>query len=177
MKTVSRAIAPLTTGSGNVIGLDLDGTLLKPRRGINYGDPNQLSGLLPEEDVVSQALRASASGWDLIVITGRTAKVRCVTDHHVSRLLGDDVPVVMQDDWNGVQAMVQYKAQALVDTGARLYVGDSRFDEQAAARAGCLYRRPKIFGAHGVPAPDPHAKTVAPVAITVVAPFLKEAYS
>ena len=134
------------------LAFDLDGTLLDTTRTPMYGDPASLARLQPIHATVQRARALRRLGSKLIVITGRIEAVRAVTELQVAVLLGPDVPVRMQTTWQGGRHVAPYKARALAEVGAALYVGDSWSDQYAAHLANVPYSSAKEFAA-GKPIP------------------------
>ena len=132
--------------------MDLDGTLLDTTHTPMYGDQASLARLQPIHATVQRARALRRLGYKLIVITGRVEAVRAVTELQVAVLLGPEVPVHMQTTWQGGRTVATYKAHALTEVGATLYVGDSLSDQHAAHLAHVPYASAAEFGA-GKPIP------------------------
>lgn len=121
------------------IGADLDGTILHHPGKVDFWDEVSLAQCYPDLLVVRNLeARVAASRGSLAVITGRTEAVRFVTESQVHGILGP-VPVFMQREWLGWDALIEWKATTLIDQGIDLYVGDLQADEAAARMAGCSF--------------------------------------
>lgn len=132
-----------------VVGFDWDGTLFHSNAvSSDYDDPVRLEKvtwphygalwLVGHEPLVP------------VVITGRTARVRALTVKQAKRYLGPRVPVITQETWQGIDALVAFKADAIREAGCHAYVGDSLQDHEAAGLAGVPFLHVERFVKHGL---------------------------
>lgn len=134
------------------VAFDLDGTLLRTPAGLDYDDASQLAALEPIEAAVRRLAALRRRGCKIAVITGRPESARLVTQLQVTVLAGKETHLVMQTAWAGGHVLADYKAEALRQVGACLFVGDSRSDKMAADRAAVPFMTAMAFG-EGQPLP------------------------
>ena len=130
-----------------VAAFDLDGTLLMLAVDTDFRDMESVARLRPNEAVVARARALRRRGHDVVVVTGRQEALRWITEAQVMLLLGPGVSVVMQADGVGPAGLVAMKTAALASHAPAWFVGDSRFDAEAARRAGTPFVWASAFGA------------------------------
>ncbi len=120
---------------------DVDGTLLRLRAGIEKIPYNDADALLaaqePHQRVVDRALALEEAGFAVRFLTGRSEALRDVTVQQLTAagFRGVSERLDMQDAWGGWEALMQHKADHLVDWGAVLHVGDQDVDLEASMAA------------------------------------------
>lgn len=121
---------------------DIDGTLFcLPDGQPGTGSRADIARQVPIHANVARALQYRAEGFELHFVTGRTLAVHDLTRDQLEVHFGDiDGRLHMQEAWTGYGAMVDFKHQCIADLQAVLVVGDTSFDEQAAAVAGVAFR-------------------------------------
>lgn len=120
---------------------DLDGSLLDLSRPVNFADVEQVAAMTPIADACAKAKAIFEAGHAVAIVTGRTARLREITERQVAGIFGRPVPILLLSSWTNVADMVDFKANALRTIGASLYVGDSLWDAWAAGQANVPFLR------------------------------------
>jgi phosphoglycolate phosphatase-like HAD superfamily hydrolase len=120
------------------IAFDVDGTLCRSNEPVDYDDPNSVRQRTTLRPWTVDLVRDLNEREDvkLAIITGRTPPIRPVTKAQIQAAGISPCYILHQPEWNGYPAMRDWKAQALLDVGADVYVGDHEADRQAAIDAG-----------------------------------------
>lgn len=96
---------------------------------------------IPDQGIVDRIKLMESLGMAIYVVTGRSEKLRFATLDALDRA-GLRIPssnVHMQEKWAGMDALIEHKAQALLNCKAEVYVGDQEADERASIMAGCHF--------------------------------------
>lgn len=119
-----------------IVGFDLDGTLFDCDPAINYEDAASVRAhTQPNAAALAIVQAIAAKGRRIVYITGRCTHVRAVTLVQLHKFGFPPGRVITAKAWDGYDAMAVYKAAALRETKASLYVGDHPADRQAAQKA------------------------------------------
>ena len=121
------------------IGFDFDGTLAVWPRGarVDYGDPQwALANSAAVLGTVKWLRSLLAGGHQVVVITGRDERHASSLNYWLLAFVGCRLPVMTRPDHVGLScdAQAAWKAQAMLDAGVTVYVGDNPRIDKAAAR-------------------------------------------
>lgn len=126
------------------IGVDIDGTLV---RFLDKHDAYKDSlDIATERFEMNKPLVERINSWfeeerPVFFITGRGADTfEATLDQLISMGIrfprNGKVALIMQDEWQGWEAYIRFKADHLRDFGVIRYYGDTTGDEEACRRAG-----------------------------------------
>lgn len=143
-----------------VVGFDWDGTLFHSDAfGVEFEDPAILERKTwPRYGALHRVRQAPCVP---VIITGRTEAARRITLKQARRHLGRDIVVITQESWQGMDALVAYKAAAIREAGCHAYVGDTDQDRLAAKLAGVPFLHADAFAEHGLIPLFPDLKVTA----------------
>ncbi len=120
------------------VGFDFDGTLAVWPRGtrVDYGDPDwALANSAAVLGAVKWLRGLLNAGHEVVVITGRDGSHASSLGYWLLHFAGRRIPVVTRPAHVGLDAASQaaWKAQAILEAGVTVYVGDNLRIDKAAA--------------------------------------------
>lgn len=142
--------------AGENVAFDLDGCIFYPIVEDFHDARHVQTFSVPDNGIVDRMKLMESLGATIYVVTGRSESLRFATLDALQRA-GIDIPsrrILMQPKWAGMDALIEYKAQALLQLGAVLYVGDQQGDEKAAVMAGCRFLYTHQFRDQIIPAKE-----------------------
>lgn len=130
----------------SVVGVDVDGTLLRHDGEIDYSDPEVVREVCKPDEEVCRTIRTLGDLHQVLVITGRVHAI--LHDLTITQLEDAGLETTwdalhMQNRWEGYEAMTEWKAEILEEPSmgnqVDVYIGDTRWDQRAARMAGTRY--------------------------------------
>lgn len=121
------------------IGFDLVGTLFVVRG----RSPNVFKSAEPRHEIIRILKDEIANGNDVYVISARVGTKQTLIEVREALRryeIPDYVPLLMQHDWKGVEAAIEFKTGMLKLLGIQIYYGDSeRVDGIACKNANVRF--------------------------------------